>query len=71
MSVAYNWTGELLTDTYGNPWPKHAARVRTAPCKCLIPCAQYVCSACGERRPWCCGGSPDPRCDFCVCPEAS
>lgn len=34
-------------------------------------CHAFVCSQCGERRPWCFGGHPDERCDACFAGGAS
>lgn len=64
--VEFNRSLEERRDTYGNVWAPRTARVRMSPCTCRVPCAIYLCSDCGKRRPWCRGGHPDPRCDFCV-----
>lgn len=64
--VTFNRSGDERFDTYGNRWAPYAACVRTPPCTCRVPCAQYLCPGCLERRPWCSGGYPDERCDACV-----
>lgn len=29
-------------------------------------CLKFLCSGCKKWRPWCCGGTSDPRCDTCI-----
>ncbi len=30
-------------------------------------CKRFRCSQCKQWRPWCEGGAPDDRCNYCVC----
>ena len=64
--VFHNRTGGTVADTYGQPVPRGWTRVRVGDCTCKVPCLGYVCVGCEQRRPWCCGGHPDVRCDHCV-----
>lgn len=64
--VFHNQTGERIYDDYGQPVPVGGTRVRICECYCEVPCKAYRCRGCRQKRPWCCGGSPDDRCDYCV-----
>jgi len=67
--VFHNRTDEPIYDTYRTPVPVGRSRVRVGDCMCKVPCKAYRCVACGQRRPWCCGGAPDVRCDHCTAIE--
>lgn len=64
--VFHNRTNRPAVDSYGFVVLPGRSRVRTPECQCAVPCKSYVCRGCETLRPWCCGGSPDVRCDYCV-----
>ena len=60
--------GMVARDAYGI-FTRVGRRKRHVECVCdpkLEPCLKYVCPGCHVRRPWCCGGAPDVRCDHCT-----
>lgn len=63
--------GRLLFDEQRHPFTGSCPAHRDGKChgdhaEPDSTCPAYVCSGCGERRPWCFGGHPDERCDACV-----
>ena len=55
----------MTRDTYGFTVRPGMRRIQG--CACKMRCQRsYKCTGCGQWRPWCCGGAPDPRCDHCV-----
>jgi len=62
----HNQTREPIYDSYRYVIPVGGSRARVGECTCEVPCKAYRCKGCNTSRPWCCGGAPDVRCNYCV-----